>query len=188
MPSSSSTPSHGRWAAVGGDGFSMSVNVSARQLRSGALVEQVQAALFEYGLDPHVLVLELTETAMMQDIQASVDILEDLKALGVRLALDDFGTGFSSLTHLQRFPIDIIKIDRSFMHTEGDDAALVKAVIRMSHELGLVAVAEGVETADQVAFLLDAGCGLAQGHFWAKAEPPEVIDGLFGDAPAPAPR
>lgn len=175
-----------RWRRQRGTSLTVSVNVSARQLTSGRIVDEVRRGLASHDVDPRSLVLELTETAMMQDIQASVETLHELKALGVRLALDDFGTGFSSLTHLQRFPIDIIKVDRSFMHTSGDDAALVKAVIRMSQELGLVAIAEGVETAEQVAFLQDAGCALAQGYFWSRPGPPGVIDRLLRRSEAPS--
>ncbi len=167
------------------DDFTVSVNVSPRQLRSGAVVAQVDAALRRHGVEPRHIVLELTETAMLQDTHASAQTLAELKALGVRLALDDFGTGFSSLTHLQRFPIDIIKIDRSFLSTTGADAALVRAVIRLSQELGLTAVAEGVETAEQVAFLQDAGCTFGQGYFYARPEPPDVIDGLLTRGPEP---
>lgn len=169
-----------RWTREGkGAQLSMSVNVSARQLVHGTVIEQVRNALDESGLAPHRLVLELTETAMLQDTAGAKRTLDALKELGVRLALDDFGTGFSSLTHLQQFPIDIIKIDRSFMTTIGQDAALVKAVIRMSQELGLVAIAEGIETAEQLTFLQDAGCELGQGHFFAQPVGATAMDALL---------
>ncbi len=172
-----------RWAADAADELSLSVNVSARQLMNGSVVTQVADALASSGLDPFRLVLELTETAMLHDTRSASRSLAELKALGVRLALDDFGTGYSSLTHLQQFPIDIIKIDRSFMTTTGQDAALIRAVIRMSQELGLRAIAEGIETADHVAFLQDAGCEFGQGYFFARPAHHVAMDRLVSSWP-----
>ena len=169
------------WTVAGGEELSVSVNVSTRQLANGTVVGQVEDALLATGLDPRRLVLELTETAMLHDTRTAKRTLDGLKALGVRIALDDFGTGFSSLTHLQQFPIDILKIDRSFMTTEGHDAALVKALVRMSQELGLTAVAEGVETALQAAFLRDAGCRYGQGYHFARPAHPATIERLLAD-------
>ena len=146
---------------------------------NGSVVAQVEDALTASGLDPSRLVMELTETAMLHDTRSASRSLAALKDLGVRLALDDFGTGFSSLTHLQQFPIDIIKIDRSFMTTTGQDAALIRAVIRMSQELGLRAIAEGIETADHVAFLQDAGCEYGQGYFFARPAQQAAVDRIL---------
>ncbi len=156
--------------------LTLSVNVSARQLMNGTVVAQVEDALAVSGLSPSRLVVELTETAMLHDTRSASRSLDALESLGVRLALDDFGTGFSSLTHLQQFPIEIIKIDRSFMTTIVEDEALIRAVIRMSQELGLTAVAEGVETAEQAAFLTDAGCDLGQGYYFARPGPAASVE------------
>ncbi|HST56829.1 MAG TPA: GGDEF domain-containing phosphodiesterase [Solirubrobacteraceae bacterium] len=143
----------------------MAVNLSARQFSEPDLVDCVARALHETGLQPRLLELELTES-MFADPDTSTAILERLHAMGVRVAIDDFGTGFSSLTYLTRFPLDTIKIDRSFVSqaTENRDAAaVVSSVITMAHELGLQAVAEGVETKSQERFLLAHGCDLLQG-------------------------
>jgi diguanylate cyclase (GGDEF)-like protein/PAS domain S-box-containing protein len=159
--------------------LTVAVNVSSRQLANGTVVHQVEEALARTGLEPSRLVLELTETAMLEDNWAVKRSLDELKRIGARIALDDFGTGYSSLTHLQQFPIDILKIDRSFMTTSGNDAALVKAVIRMSQELGMVAVAEGVETEAQAEFLRDAGCRYGQGHLFARPQPASAVDAML---------
>ena len=152
------------WATIdSGSPFTVSVNVSACQLTKRSIVDQVADELRRSGLDPRRLVIELTETAMLEDTEAAVAALRELKEMGVRLALDDFGTGFSSLTHLQQLPIDILKIDRSFMTTRSEDATLVRGVIRIARELDVLAIAEGVETEGHVRFLREVGCQYAQG-------------------------
>jgi EAL domain-containing protein (putative c-di-GMP-specific phosphodiesterase class I) len=143
----------------------MAVNLSARQFSAPDLTDFVDRTLRETDLDPNRLELELTES-MLADRDRSATILERLRKLGVRLAIDDFGTGFSSLSYLTRFPLDTLKIDRSFItHAASDEDArsLLRSVISMAHQLGLRAVAEGVETAEQQRFLVSQDCDLLQG-------------------------
>ena len=157
---------------------SVSVNLSARQLADPGLVTLVGEALQRSGVDPGSISLEITETVLMHDVAASGCVLSDLKALGVRLYVDDFGTGYSSLTYLQRFPVDGIKVDQSFvagLGARGDDAAIVRGVIGLAHGLGLVAVAEGVETQDQLDRLVDLRCDIAQGYYLGRPVPAAQI-------------
>jgi diguanylate cyclase (GGDEF)-like protein len=152
-------------------GLRVSVNVSPRQLTDPGLVATVAAALQASGLAADRLSLELTESALIEDAESTLQILSDLKALGVRLELDDFGTGYSSLTYARRFPIDALKIDRSFVDglgTSPEDSAIVSAVISMGRALGLHVVAEGVETEEQVRQLRLMGCRLAQGYLFSR--------------------
>jgi EAL domain-containing protein (putative c-di-GMP-specific phosphodiesterase class I) len=138
----------------------------------------VARALVESALDPNLLCLEITETVLMEDAGSSRTALDSLKALGVQLAVDDFGTGYSSLLYLRRFPVDILKVDRSFVSGLGQspaDTAIVAGVVGLAHALGLVAVAEGVETAEQAARLAALGCNLAQGYLWSRALPVERL-------------
>ena len=148
----------------------VSVNLSARQLARGDLVDVVQAALEKADMEPHRLCLEITETVLMEDLEWSIETLLALKALGVRIAIDDFGTGYSSLNYLRRLPIDVVKIDRSFVAGLGADPAadaIVAAVINLSHALGFRVVAEGVEREEQLVALRALGCDLAQGFYWS---------------------
>jgi diguanylate cyclase (GGDEF)-like protein/PAS domain S-box-containing protein len=150
---------------------SVSVNLSVRQLQQPALVDDVARVLCETGLEPRMLTLELTETLFMQDTDVVVDRLHALKALGVRLAVDDFGTGYSSLSYLRRFPIDVLKIDRSFVEELGQaaaPAALVQTIINLAQALQLRTVAEGIEVAQQRDELRALGCDLGQGYLFAK--------------------
>jgi EAL domain-containing protein (putative c-di-GMP-specific phosphodiesterase class I) len=147
----------------------MAVNVSARQFRT-ELFKMVSGTLSETGLDPHWLELEVTEGLLMEEPEAASAVLSELKALGVYIAIDDFGAGYSSLTYLKHFPIDMLKIDRSFIRdlsTDPDDAAIAKAIIALAHSLDLKVVAEGVETPEQRAFLLQHGCDMVQGHYYS---------------------
>jgi diguanylate cyclase (GGDEF)-like protein/PAS domain S-box-containing protein len=149
----------------------VSVNVSARQLRSAALVDEVAQALHGSGLPPEALELELTESALIEDIEQSAELLQRLKNLGVKLSLDDFGTGYSSLSYLKRFPVDVLKLDRSFFHEQSFSAGnsgFVKALIDMAHALGLTVVAEGIETKEVVETLRQADCDQGQGYLFAK--------------------
>jgi diguanylate cyclase (GGDEF)-like protein len=162
-----------RWPALGAHPSFVSVNVSARQLTGDALVGEVAEVLASTGLEPARLWLEITESALFHDVHATVQTLGALRALGVTLAVDDFGTGYTTLGNLRRFPIDVIKIDRSFVAELGPaerDRAIVTAVITLAHELGLVATAEGVETADQLALLRDLGCDYLQGFHVGRPE------------------
>ena len=154
-----------------GPPMTMSVNVSGRQLMPGAgLVGAVQAALAESGLAATSLVLEVTESALMEDAGAALRVVEELKALGVRIAIDDFGTGYSSLLYLKSFPVDLLKVDRSFVSGLGinaDDSAIVRSVIDLAHAFGIEAVAEGIETDEQLRALEELGCRFGQGYLWS---------------------
>jgi diguanylate cyclase (GGDEF)-like protein/PAS domain S-box-containing protein len=151
--------------------FSMAVNLSGRQLDHPGLVDLVAGVLRATGVPPVCLDLEVTESAVMQDVTSSAAMLASLKDLGVNIAVDDFGTGYSSLAYLRRFPVDRLKVDRSFIRglgTEPEDSAIVGAVVGLAHALGLVAVAEGVETSDQVEALRSLDCDLAQGYHFGR--------------------
>jgi len=153
----------------------VSVNLSARQLRDAVLASDIQDVLAATGLPAKSLTLEITETAVMDDIDRTIDKLRELKGLGVRLAIDDFGTGYSSLTYLRRLPIDVIKIDRSFVAgvaAASDEWALAQAIVRLIRTLKLETVAEGVETGAQVAHLRALGCDRLQGYYFAKPNRP----------------
>ena len=173
-----------RWRARFGDRapLPVSVNVSARQLAQPDLPEIVRQVLAETGVSATDLAIEVTETALIEDSSVPAASLRALKSLGVKILLDDFGTGYSSLSHLQRFPIDALKIDRSFvMHlgTEEDKRAIVRAIVAMASALGLGVVAEGVETAEQAADALALGCALAQGYLFARPGPATEIDSMI---------
>ena len=161
----------------------IAVNLSAAQLSQPSFVDSVRAALGETGLEPAQLCLEITESVLMEDVDTTTAALGHLKQLGVRLAIDDFGTGYSSLSYLRRFPVDIVKIDRSFIASVGLDPAadaIVAAVVNLSHALGLDVVAEGVETDDQLVAIRALGCDRAQGHYWSKALPANEL-GVWSD-------
>jgi EAL domain-containing protein (putative c-di-GMP-specific phosphodiesterase class I) len=154
---------------------SVAVNVSARQLVHGDLVAVVRGALAETHADPSRLCLELTETALMDDVETAGKVLRRLRALGVQVWVDDFGTGYSSLIYLRRLPLNGLKVDRSFvagLATEEEDRVIVSGIINLAHNLGLVALAEGVETEEQAAWLRALGCDLAQGYLWSPAAAP----------------
>jgi diguanylate cyclase (GGDEF)-like protein/PAS domain S-box-containing protein len=179
------------WVDRGFTDLAVSVNLSARQFRQGHLVRTIETVLAETGLDPALLELELTESTIMGHGHEFVAMLADLKKLGVRVAIDDFGTGYSNLSYLSRFPIDALKIDRSFVSdvaTDQQHALLAKAVISLGHSLRLKVVAEGVETAEQLAFLRHHGCDEVQGFYFSKAVPAEEFErmlfaGPFGERP-----
>jgi EAL domain-containing protein (putative c-di-GMP-specific phosphodiesterase class I) len=149
----------------------VAVNVSAAQFEDGSLVADVRAALEESGLPPSHLILEITESALIAESLATIRSLRELRGLGVRLALDDFGTGYSSLSHLRRFPIDIVKIDRSFVAsvTRGRGATLVRSIIDLGQTMGKTIIAEGIETAAQARELLAMDCSLGQGFYFSQA-------------------
>jgi diguanylate cyclase (GGDEF)-like protein/PAS domain S-box-containing protein len=164
-------------AADSGATALMSVNLSFNQVSQPKLEASVAGALKESGLDPSMLCLELTESVLMENSDQAIDRLRGLKSLGVKLALDDFGTGYSSLSYLRRFPVDTVKIDRSFVSslgTDSDGSAIVDAVLRIGDVLDLKVVAEGVETETQTAELEALGCQIAQGYYFGKPQPPEV--------------
>jgi EAL domain-containing protein (putative c-di-GMP-specific phosphodiesterase class I) len=150
------------------------VNLSPRQLIDAGMAEQVIGLLARRGVPADRLVLEVTESALLEGGPV-VEELAALHAAGVRIALDDFGTGYSSLTHLRTLPVSLLKLDRAFLATLGDDqasAALVASVVALAHALDMPAVAEGVETPEQAALLLELGCDLGQGWWFGHAEPP----------------
>jgi len=162
--------------------LTVSVNLSARQLQQPDLPGVVAQILLETGLDPACLVLELTETQLLHDTDTAMARLQQLKALGLRLAIDDFGTGYSSLAYLRKFPIDIIKIDKSFVDevAAGPDAsALTRAIVQLGQTLRLVTVAEGIETAEQLAELRESGCQLGQGHYFATSLERTEVEALL---------
>jgi len=154
--------------------FPVAVNVSTRQFRQKDLVDHISQALTDSALNPSCLELELTENFFMEDTQQSRSALEQIKAMGIRISLDDFGTGYSSLQYLKTFPIDTLKIDRSFMQdidTNSANASLVVSMIGIGHGLGLKVLAEGVETCQQVHFLQTHECDYAQGFYFSRPQP-----------------
>jgi len=170
-------------AASAGD-FGVSVNLSPAQFRGRRVVESVRRALQVSGLPASRLVLEITESVLLMDDELTMGALNELRALGVLVALDDFGTGHSSLSYLQKFRFDAIKIDRSFIGSSGGDAinaALVRTVISLGRELGILVIAEGIETEEQRARLLGQGCRLAQGYLFGRPRP---ADEWLGGHPA----
>jgi diguanylate cyclase (GGDEF)-like protein/PAS domain S-box-containing protein len=171
------------WARHSGRDLTIAVNVSPRQLATSEFAGVVEDALADTGLRPELLCLEITESAVMADPVAATAILERLKSIGVRLAIDDFGVGYSSLSQLKALlPVDTIKIDKSFVDGvpgNGEDQAIVDAVLRLASGLGLVAVAEGVETSEQVDALVEMGCRLSQGFHFARPQPPDELERLL---------
>ena len=167
----------------------VTVNVSSRQLQEPGIVSMVRTALERTQLPAQTLVLELTESVLMQHTAITLTRLEELKSLGLSLAIDDFGTGYSSLGYLQRFPIDILKIDKAFVDAVGGetDAALARAVIALGDTLGLQTVAEGIEAPAQVAGLRQLGCELGQGFHFARPLPADALHLLLGERSLPAP-
>jgi diguanylate cyclase (GGDEF)-like protein/PAS domain S-box-containing protein len=173
-----------RWRADGLDPGRVSVNLSARQFQQAGLAQRVRSVLDDSGLDPAWLELEITESTVMRDTEEAAEVLRSLKALGVALSIDDFGTGYSSLSYLKRFPIDVLKIDRSFVKDVAEDpngAAITRAIIALAHGLNLEAVAEGVETAAQAAFLRDNGCDEIQGYYFSPPVWPAQLETLMAE-------
>jgi EAL domain-containing protein (putative c-di-GMP-specific phosphodiesterase class I) len=158
--------------------MTVAVNLSARQLLRAELRDQIAELLDRYEIPPEALCLEITESVLLDDVDATGEALDALKALGIRFAIDDFGTGYSSLTYLRRFPFDQLKIDRSFvagLGTSTMDDAIVAATIDMGHALDMVVAAEGVETAVQLERLVELGCDLAQGYHIATPKPMDAF-------------
>ncbi len=174
------------WHRAGFEGMSLSVNVSGRQFKEGRMLPVVRQALDRSGLQPQSLQLEITESVLMDDMEASRDLLLQLKALGVSIALDDFGTGYSSLSYLKRFALDVIKIDKSFTDDMLDNAqtqAIVRATLDMARSMGLRTVAEGVERLPQAKSLTEQGCDRLQGFYFAKPMPAADTLNYFRTAP-----
>ncbi|EJL02710.1 MULTISPECIES: bifunctional diguanylate cyclase/phosphodiesterase [Pseudomonas] len=167
-----------RWQAEGMRPLYLSVNVSAIDFRQRGFVEGIARTLKETGLDPTQLELEITESVLMQNVDTTVGILKAIKQLGVRLAIDDFGTGYSSLSYLQKFPVDVLKIDQSFvgdLSIDSNDAKLVSTIISLGKSLNLHIIAEGVETREQLEFLKVHQCEEAQGYYFSKAVEPQAF-------------
>ncbi|MHC8324196.1 putative bifunctional diguanylate cyclase/phosphodiesterase [Pseudomonas sp. GB2N2] len=166
------------WQAAGLPKICMSVNMSAIDFRQRDFVDGIEKILEQTGLEPALLELEITEGVLMQNIETTVTALTRLKTLGIRLAIDDFGTGYSSLSYLRRFPIDVLKIDQSFIRglsNDNNDAALVSAIISLGRSLNLTIIAEGVETLEQLDFLKAHQCEEGQGYFFSKAVEPDAF-------------
>ena len=168
----------------------MSVNLSARQFRQPGLAAAIADVLRETGLPASSLQLEITESTVMDDLDAAVATLRELRARGLRLALDDFGTGYSSLSYLKRFPLDVLKIDKSFvagLGRDAEDTAIVGAVIALAHILGMQVTAEGVETAEQAHLLRELACELGQGYLFARPLAPAGLESWLdlGHLPVP---
>jgi diguanylate cyclase len=158
--------------------FSVFVNISPRQLTDPDFPSRVQAVLDSTGADVRHLVLEVTETAILDDQGEGARTLKTLRRMGLRIALDDFGTGYSSLTHLKRLPLDLIKVDASFVDGvggTGEDRAIVAAVIGIARELGVRVVGEGVETEEQLTALTELGCDIAQGYHLGRPLPADRV-------------
>jgi EAL domain-containing protein (putative c-di-GMP-specific phosphodiesterase class I) len=168
--------------------LTMSVNLSARQLQHQGLLNDVEDALSATGFPASLLTLELTESVLMQGGDDAVDVLHALRKLGVHLALDDFGTGYSSLSYLRNLPVDIVKIDRSFVEGAdtgmGDGLSVLRGIIQLGQALGLVLVAEGIERAMQAEALRDLGCAFGQGFYFWRPLDPVAVEGLLASLAA----
>jgi len=170
------------WQDAGLGKLRVAVNLSARQFSAADLLPGIEAALRDTGLDPSCLELELTESLFMSDITPAVELLHRMKALGINLSIDDFGTGYSSLSYLSRFPIDVLKIDRSFVADithDADDARIVDSIIALAHNLRLSVIAEGVETAEQLDYLRHQGCDEIQGYYFSRPLPVPEFEALL---------
>jgi EAL domain-containing protein (putative c-di-GMP-specific phosphodiesterase class I) len=173
----------GSWRAgdIVGPDFSVSMNLSPAQVLEGDLAEIVARSASANGVDPATLTLEITEGALMVDTDATIARLEELKRLDVRLAIDDFGTGYSSLSYLRRFPIDLLKVDKTFVDgiSEGSDPALVHAVLKLAQALGVQTIVEGIELAEQRDLLLQLGGTHGQGYLYSAPVPPDEFAALL---------
>ncbi len=162
------------------------MNVSSTQLSTPEFVVELLAALDQSGLSPDRLLLEITETSVLRDVERVIPRLAALRTLGVRVAVDDFGTGYSSLAYLSRLPLDVLKIDKSFVDrvlSDAQGASVAQAVLDMSNSLGLTTVGEGVESADQATWLREAGCTLGQGYLWSRPVDHEDIAAMLAGLP-----
>ena len=170
------------WRKAGVPTVEIAVNLSARQFRKTDLISMVSAALSANSINASQLKIEITESLLMENPDESIVMLHKLKAMGMQIALDDFGIGYSSLSYLKQFPIDILKIDQSFVHgvpNNSGDSAMVKAMISLAHSLGLTTTAEGAETEEQIKFLRDHGCDRAQGYFFSRPIPAEEFEKML---------
>ena len=169
---------HQAWRASGKKPTPIAVNLSARQFRDKGLVEMIRRVLMESDVEPKMLELEITESCVMEDPEEALSTLQAFHDMGIRIAIDDFGTGYSSLSYLKRFPLDVLKIDQSFVAdvpNDEDDAAIIDTIIAMGHRLKLAVIAEGVETEAQAEFLREHGCDNAQGYLYDRPMPAEEL-------------
>jgi diguanylate cyclase (GGDEF)-like protein len=175
-----------RWNKAGHRGLRVSVNVSSQQFLEPGLADVVKSALDESGLAPISLELEITESSLLRDVEITINTLRRLKDLGVRLAIDDFGTGYSSLAYLKRLPIDVLKIDQSFvaaLTTDPADATITQTIVQLAAGLNLTTIAEGVETLEQLLLLGSYGCSRMQGFLFGKPAPAHVFEGWIDNPP-----
>jgi diguanylate cyclase (GGDEF)-like protein len=166
------------WQDEGYQPISVAVNLSPKQFRHHDIVELVGSVLKETGLAPEYLNLEITETAVMDNVEEAIERLTEMKKMGIEISVDDFGTGYTSISYLKRFPIDVLKVDQSFIKGiphSADDVAIVSAVIAMAHNLGMSVVAEGVETEEQMQYLAEHGCDMIQGYFISSPQPANKV-------------
>ncbi|HJW81382.1 MAG TPA: EAL domain-containing protein, partial [Acidiferrobacterales bacterium] len=174
------------WHAAGWPALRMAVNLSPRQFQAAGLAIMIERGLATVGCDPELIELEITENVLLRHAAATLDTLDALRTLGVRLAIDDFGTGYSSLSYLRRYSIDTLKIDRSFVHDvpgDPDDSAIISAIIVMAQSLKLDVIAEGVETEAQRDFLRERGCHMMQGYLFSRPLPADELTALLGKQP-----
>ncbi len=176
------------WLDAGFKPPQVSINLSSRHFWQGDIVQDIALALDEHSVPVELLGIEMTETAMVQHTERSRATLLELQKLGLSISLDDFGTGNSSLGYLKQFPVDVLKIDRSFVHdiSEGSEGStLIRAIVAMSHGLGIQVVAEGVETSEQMDFLVELGCDFVQGYLLCRPRPPHAIPSVVGERSEP---
>ena len=170
------------WHKAGFNRLRIGVNLSSLQFRQHNIVKSIKDILVNTGLDPKYIELEVTESVIMQDVEENIATLRKLKKMGLNLSIDDFGTGYSSMSYLKQFPLDTLKIDRSFIKdilTDPNDAAITKATIGLAKGLGLTTIAEGIETEEQLTFLRKQGCDQIQGYFISRPVPAEEVEQLF---------
>jgi EAL domain-containing protein (putative c-di-GMP-specific phosphodiesterase class I) len=175
------------WNDAGID-LSVGFNVSPRQLWSARFPAKLLGQVHEMQLDPHRIIVEITESTAMTDPERTREILQALHDAGFRIAIDDFGTGYSSLARLKDLPIDILKIDRSFVsdaHMDPDAGTMVQAMVQLAKNLGMTPLAEGVETVEELAFLRALNCPLGQGYLFSRPVPPEMIEEMVGRGSGP---
>jgi EAL domain-containing protein (putative c-di-GMP-specific phosphodiesterase class I) len=178
------------WLASGVADLTLAVNVSGLQLLSPGMLEVVRSALDLSGFPAEHLLLEMTESVLLERSDQTLRRLHELKDLGLRLAIDDFGTGYSSLSYLSRFPVDVLKVDRSFIaqlqQKTSNERELTRTIIQLGGSLAMLTVAEGVETAEQLETLRALGCDLAQGFLFSEPRPPAEIEAMLRRLPAPS--
>jgi EAL domain-containing protein (putative c-di-GMP-specific phosphodiesterase class I) len=170
------------WQHAGYGPLRIGVNLSARQFAEPGLVPEIARVLEETGMAATQLEIEITESLVMEDVEGAIRTMAELKRMGVKLSIDDFGTGYSSLSYLRRFPVDVLKIDRSFVRdipASEDDAAMVAAIIELARGLRMRVIAEGVETEAQLEYLRRRGCDEVQGHVYGMAAPGPDVEAML---------